>query len=68
MYLFILTIRVRPSYHKIYRSYLRQIFGVGRTMAADYQSKITFSIPQGTLPWQPVFAAGRANVGTLHGI
>jgi len=46
-------------------------------MAADDQSEISFSTPQGTLPWQPIFAvmhggrwpqaassaAGRANVG-----
>ena len=34
---------------------LRQIFEVGRTMAVDNQSEISFSIPQVTLPWQPNF-------------
>ena len=37
----------------------------GRTMAVDRQSEVSFSIPQKTLPWQPMFAsgaAGRANV------
>jgi len=32
-----------------------QIFGVGITMAVDDQSEVSFSVPQGTLPWQPTF-------------
>jgi len=39
---------------------LRQISRVGRTMAVDDKSEISFSIPQGTLSWLPVFLA---NVG-----
>jgi len=64
----------------VYRTDLHQIFRVSRTMAVDDQSEISFLIPQGTLPWQPIFwvlsaelmqaasgTAGRANVGLcLH--
>jgi len=48
------------SFLKIYRTNVRQIFKFGRTMALDDRSKISFSIPQGTLPWQPIF------VGLIH--
>jgi len=48
----LLTIPFRPI---IYRTDLRQIFRVGRTMAVDDQSEVSFSIPQGTLPQQPIF-------------
>jgi len=37
------------NYLKIYRTDLRQIFGVDRTTAVNYQSEISLSIPQGTL-------------------
>ena len=42
----------RTNYYTIYRTDLRQIFRVGRTVAVDDQceKKINFSIPQGTLP------------------
>jgi len=40
----------------------RQILRVGRTMAIDDQYEISFSILQGTLPWQPIF------VGFIHRI
>jgi len=71
LFIYFLTILVRPIFSKIYRSDLRQIFSVGRTVGMDNQSEISSSIPQGTLPWQPFFgsarvscgAAGRANVG-----
>jgi len=36
---------------KIYRTDLHQIFRVGRTGATD---EISFSIPQGRLPWHPI--------------
>jgi len=39
-----------------------QICRVGRTMALDDHYEISFSIPQGTLPWQPIF------VGLMHRI
>jgi len=38
----------------IYRTDLRELCRVGRTMAADNQSEISFSIPQWTLPGQPI--------------
>jgi len=34
---------------------LRQIIRFDRTMAVVDQPEISFSIPQGTLPWQPIF-------------
>ena len=45
---------------KIYRSDLRQILKVRRTVAVDDQSEISLSISQGTLPRQPIF------VGLIH--
>ena len=53
------------SYLKIYQTDLFRMLRFGRTMAVDRQSEVSFSIPQKTLPWQPMFAsgaAGRANV------
>ena len=42
-------------YLNIYTTDLRQICRFGKTVVADHQSDISFSIPQGTLPWQPIF-------------
>jgi len=44
------------NYPKIYQSDLCQIVKLGRTVAVDDQSEISFSIPRGTLQWQPSFA------------
>ena len=63
MFCFIFNNSCQTSYLKIHRTYLRQIFKVGRTyqnVAIDNQSGISFSIPLATLPWQPVF------VGFIH--
>ena len=49
----------QTDYLKIYAD-LRQIFRVGRTMAVNNQSEISFSIPQGMLPWQQFFVASVA--------
>jgi len=54
---FCLTIPFRPMIFDSYRTDLRQIFRVGRTIAVDDQSEISFSIPHGTLPWQPIFVS-----------
>jgi len=35
---------------------LRHICRVGRILAADDQSQVSFLITQGTLPWQPISA------------
>ena len=48
------------SYLLMYRTDLCQIFRIGRTADVDDQSEISFAIPQGMLPWQPVF------VGFIH--
>ena len=46
----------QSNYLEIYPTDLRLIFMIGEIMAVDDQSEIIkFSIPQGTLPWQPVF-------------
>ena len=47
----------------IYPTDLRQIFTVGRTIAVDKRSIVSFSLPQGTLPWQPML---RPNPGPIH--
>ena len=44
------------SYLNIHRTDLRQIFTVGRTVAVDDQSEISFSIPRMSSPWQPIFS------------
>jgi len=41
-----------------YGTDLRQIFGVGKITAVEDHSEICFSIPQGTLPRQPIFVVG----------
>jgi len=43
------------NYLKIYLTSLHQICRVGRTMAVDERYEISFSMAQGTLPWQPSF-------------
>ena len=61
-YLFIYFLFLSISYRscqttdlKIYRTEVRQICRVGRTTVVDDQSEISFPIPRGTLPWQPIF-------------
>ena len=54
-YFFILNDSCQTSYLTIYLTDLSQIFTVGRTMAVDDQPVISFSVPQGMLPWQPNF-------------
>ena len=41
----------QTHYLKVYRTDLHQICTIGRTMAVDTQSEISFSIPQGTRTW-----------------
>jgi len=41
----------------IYPTFLRLIFRIGRIMATDDPSEISFSVLQGTLPGQPIFTA-----------
>jgi len=40
----------QTNYLKMYRTDLRQVLKADRTMHVDDQSKISFSITQGTLP------------------
>ena len=65
LFIYFLTILVRPIFSEIYRSDLRQIFSVGRTVGIDNQSEISSSIPQGTLPWQPFFGSARVSLGAV---
>jgi len=45
-------------YVKIYRTDLHSVCMDGsRTMAVDEPSEVIFSIPRGTLPWQPILWA-----------
>jgi len=46
----------QTNYLNIYQTDLHQISRIGRITAADQRSEASFSIPQGTLPWQPIFA------------
>jgi len=48
---------LKTNFLKIYRTDLRQMFVVGRTVAVDERREISFSIRQNTLPWQPIFSA-----------
>jgi len=50
----------QTDYLNIYQTDLRQIFRVGRTLAVNNQSEISFSIPQVLLPRQSIF------VGFIH--
>jgi len=47
----------QTNYLNIYRADLHEICVIGRTLAVDEQTGAIFSIPQGTLPWQPIFWA-----------
>ena len=60
LFLFNFSDSRQTNYLKIYCTDLRQIFRVGRTMTVDGQTEMSFSIPQGMLPWQPIF------VGFIH--
>ena len=42
---YLLTISCQTNYLNISRTYLRQIFAIGRTVTVDDQSEISFSIP-----------------------
>jgi len=55
-------IPVRPNYLKIYSTNLCHILRI-RTMAVHDQTEISFSIPQGTLPWQPIFVSAWVSLG-----
>ena len=45
----------QTTYLNIYkRTDLYGICRIGRTLAVDKRSDVIFSIPQGTLPWQPI--------------
>jgi len=62
-YLFILLFcddSCQTCYLKIYQTDLCQIVTVGRSVAVDDQSEISFSVPQGILPWQVI------SVGCIH--
>ena len=44
----------RANYLNIYWTDLHQICRIARTMTVDERPEVSFSFPQGTLPWQPV--------------
>jgi len=46
---------------------LRPVCTDVRTMAVDERSEVSFSIPPGTLPWQPILGgAGKIDVESTH--
>jgi len=45
----------QTNYLKIHRTNLYEICWFGRSLAADERSEVNLSIPQGTMPWQPIF-------------
>ena len=45
------------NYLNIDRTDLYEICRTGRTLAVDERPEVSFSIPQGTLPWQPILWA-----------
>jgi len=55
-FLFIFNDSRQANYRKIYSTDLRQILRViCRTLSVDDRSEMSFSIPQGKLPWQSIF-------------
>jgi len=50
----------QTNYFNIYRTDLCQIFKIGRNIVVDDLSESSFSIPQGTMPWQLI------SVGFIH--
>ena len=44
-------------YVKIYLTDRHPVCRHGRTTAVDERSEVSFSIPRGTLPWQPILRA-----------
>jgi len=53
-YLFIFNAICQTNYLKICQTDRRQCSRVRGTTAVDSRSEIRFSIPRGTLPWQPI--------------
>jgi len=45
----------QTNYLNIHQTDLYGICRAGRTLGVDERSEVVFSIPQGTLPWQPIF-------------
>ena len=55
----------QTNYPDIYRTDLHDICRIGRTLAADERCELIFSIPQGTLPWQPILWANLTSIPRL---
>ena len=53
------------DFRKIYQTDLHSICRDGRTIAADERFEVSFLIPQGTLPWQPILWANRCRIYIL---
>ena len=47
----------QTNYLNIHQTDLYEICTDGRTVAVDDRAEVIFSIPQGTLPWQPILWA-----------
>jgi len=55
LFIFIFSDFCLTNYLNIYWADLRQISRVGRAVAVDERSEVSFSTPLWTLPWQPIF-------------
>jgi len=53
-------------YVKIYLTDRHPVCRHGRTTAVDERSEVSFSIPQGTLPWQPILRAKSTPPQSTH--
>jgi len=54
-YLFILTISVRPIISTFIEPIFTKFAGLVELWLYDKRSKVSFLMPQMTLPWQPIF-------------
>jgi len=54
---YVLLLSFNIYFSDFYRTGLREICRICRTLAVDERSGVIFLIPQGTLPWQPTLWA-----------
>jgi len=55
----------QTNYLNIHQTDLHEIYSIGRTMAIDERCEVIFSIPQGTLPRQPILWAKSTSIPHL---
>jgi len=52
----------QTNYLNIYWTDLHESYRIGRTLAVRKRSEVIFSIPRGTLPWQPILWAKSTSI------